>query len=61
MNNILITFKDLLSIDDSLYELRDALDNYNVPKAKVVLEDIREKVEYYIGEIEEIQKEEEGE
>jgi predicted DNA-binding protein len=61
MNSITVSLKDLLDIDNNLYELRDALDNYNVSRAKLVLEDVREAIEYYISEIEEVQKQEEGE
>jgi len=60
MNSITVSLKDLLDIDNNLYELRDALDNYNVSRAKLVLEDVREAIEYYISEIEEVQKQEEG-
>lgn len=61
MNSITVSLKDLLDIDNNLYELRDALDNYNVSRAKLVLEDVREAIEFYISEIEEVQKQEEGE
>ncbi|DBA34971.1 TPA_asm: hypothetical protein vir526_00006 [Caudoviricetes sp. vir526] len=60
MNSITVSLKDLLDIDNNLYELRDALDNYNVSRAKLVLEDVREAIEFYISEIEEVQKQEEG-
>jgi predicted DNA-binding protein len=60
MNRITVSLKDLLDIDNNLYELRDALDNYNVSRAKLVLEDVREAIEFYISEIEEVQKQEEG-
>lgn len=60
MNSITVSLKDLLDIDNNLYELRDALDNYNVSGAKLVLEDVREAIEFYISEIEEVQKQEEG-
>jgi hypothetical protein len=61
MNSITVSLKDLLDIDDNLYDLRDALESDDLFKAKLVLEDIRKAIEYYISEIEEIQKQEEGE
>lgn len=61
MNSITVSLKDLLDIDDNLYDLRDALEDDDLFKAKLVLEDVRETIEYYISEIEEVQKQEEGE
>jgi hypothetical protein len=61
MNSITVSLKDLLDIDDNLYDLRDALEGDDLFKAKLVLEDVREAIEYYISEIEEVQKQEEGE
>jgi len=61
MNSITVSLKDLLDIDDNLYDLRDALEDDDLFKAKLVLEDVREAIEFYISEIEEVQKQEEGE
>jgi hypothetical protein len=61
MNSITVSLKDLLDIDDNLYDLRDALESDDLFKAKLVLEDVRQAIEYYISEIEEIQKQEEAE
>jgi hypothetical protein len=61
MNSITVGLKVLLAMDDSLYELRDALEDGDISKAKAALEDVRETIEYYISEIEEVQKQEEAE
>jgi len=61
MDSITVRLKDLLDIDDKLYELRGDLGDDEIFAAKLVLEDILEIVEFYISEIEEVQKQEEGE